>query len=907
MTNYKITEQSLINYIHTHPYYQNHYVSFKKCIYCEIDRISLFIQNKRNKFIKECENIGYILIEKKSSMNCDELQKVQKKLRKLSKFIKINKLIFEYLVNKDVIHCCNDQKNHILDRPKIKKKLKSFKKKSTLFPIFTIISNIKQYLRPKSGNTINNAVFCRKTDKYWVHKDNLECLKSLLIGYLPIYVFEKKETEDIKQNKNFEDSSEHILKPLRISSITSVYLDSPSYKTYITRLYKLQDSECIRFRWYDNNDNIIFIERKKHMDGWTGYESKKLRFKIKEYMVNKYLAGECIWEHVKEMNQPDGKSNDKYWYNLKILYAEIKHSIITHKLRPSIRTYYKRTAFQVPESNKIRLSLDEDLYMIKEKCDCFNNQCEKDNISSHQSCGIHCLSNNWRRPNLSFPFSSLSEKDLIKFPYGILELKTTTSTDQQDTSKIEELKNKMFYLVEHVHKFSKFLHGTAVLYDKEIVPYWIKQMGTGIRKENYYQGKGQWCFLGRQNKLIYIKTNNLRHENDKTEKKMILMKNDVNSIENNQKGENTSINLRFPEIDKDQFCYKTINDLNKNNKFNTLKKSFPDNNNNNNNNTHRHTCDRFFSRNNTIKRLDEVDKNNNMSNCHDVYDKFDTMNTSNQSNIDQLDETNIKTKPSHNQIRIITKINNSDSMTINNDCSHCNNKEILGFKKFGNYTNCDNNYCQMNHQNTRSIECIKGGIETDNSNLDGDWRGEDKTILIRNDKNCKCRKHNKHHIKNDKHKKEYNTSLSDSSSDSTSIKSKTPSSSSSTTILSSESTKSVKLSNIKRIAIPIRVEPKVFFANERTFLSWLHFNIFIGGLGSALVGLGDTKAVISGSVFIIVSTIFAIYALYLYMWRARRIRERDPGPYDDLVGPGILVMVFVAAMGLSLIFKIKLH
>ena len=26
----------------------------------------------------------------------------------------------------------------------------------------------------------------------------------------------------------------------------------------------------------------------------------------------------------------------------------------------------------------------------------------------------------------------------------------------------------------------------------------------------------------------------------------------------------------------------------------------------------------------------------------------------------------------------------------------------------------------------------------------------------------------------------------------------------------------------KRIALPVRVEPKVFFANERTFLSWLH-------------------------------------------------------------------------------------
>lgn len=30
----------------------------------------------------------------------------------------------------------------------------------------------------------------------------------------------------------------------------------------------------------------------------------------------------------------------------------------------------------------------------------------------------------------------------------------------------------------------------------------------------------------------------------------------------------------------------------------------------------------------------------------------------------------------------------------------------------------------------------------------------------------------------------------------------------------------------KRIALPVRVEPKVFFANERTFLSWLHCELY---------------------------------------------------------------------------------
>ena len=37
----------------------------------------------------------------------------------------------------------------------------------------------------------------------------------------------------------------------------------------------------------------------------------------------------------------------------------------------------------------------------------------------------------------------------------------------------------------------------------------------------------------------------------------------------------------------------------------------------------------------------------------------------------------------------------------------------------------------------------------------------------------------------------------------------------------------------------MRVEPKVFFANERTFLSWLHFAVILGGLAVGLLNFGD--------------------------------------------------------------------
>lgn len=107
----------------------------------------------------------------------------------------------------------------------------------------------------------------------------------------------------------------------------------------------------------------------------------------------------------------------------------------------------------------------------------------------------------------------------------------------------------------------------------------------------------------------------------------------------------------------------------------------------------------------------------------------------------------------------------------------------------------------------------------------------------------------------------------------------------------------------KRIAVPVRVEPKVYFANERTFLSWIHFSIFLGGISSALVGLGDSTARISGFLFGFVSIMFTMYALYLYRWRATRIRQRDPGPYDDMVGPTMVSVVFLLAMTANIIFS----
>lgn len=107
----------------------------------------------------------------------------------------------------------------------------------------------------------------------------------------------------------------------------------------------------------------------------------------------------------------------------------------------------------------------------------------------------------------------------------------------------------------------------------------------------------------------------------------------------------------------------------------------------------------------------------------------------------------------------------------------------------------------------------------------------------------------------------------------------------------------------KRIALPTRVEPKVFFANERTFLSWLNFTIVLGTLGVGLLNFGDKVGRISAFLFTFIAMLTMIYALVTYHWRADAIRKRGSGPYDDRFGPTFLCFFLLVAVVINFILR----
>ena len=119
----------------------------------------------------------------------------------------------------------------------------------------------------------------------------------------------------------------------------------------------------------------------------------------------------------------------------------------------------------------------------------------------------------------------------------------------------------------------------------------------------------------------------------------------------------------------------------------------------------------------------------------------------------------------------------------------------------------------------------------------------------------------------------------------------------------------------KRISLPLRLEPKVFFANERTFLSWLNFSVILGGLAVGLLNFGDRVGQISAACFTLVAMLAMLYALGVFHWRAKRIRTRGGasgsgvggfGGFDDRLGPTILTVALAAAVIVNFVLKVVL-
>ncbi|KAL7525016.1 hypothetical protein ACHAXR_000824 [Thalassiosira sp. AJA248-18] len=108
---------------------------------------------------------------------------------------------------------------------------------------------------------------------------------------------------------------------------------------------------------------------------------------------------------------------------------------------------------------------------------------------------------------------------------------------------------------------------------------------------------------------------------------------------------------------------------------------------------------------------------------------------------------------------------------------------------------------------------------------------------------------------------------------------------------------------------PVKIDPKVFFANERTFLAWMHVSVILAGASVAIVAFTEDNHSVShqlyGVILLPVAIAFILYAMVQYSRRASMIRRKAPGPYVDIVGPTVLTVILMLSIVTQ--FSIKLY
>jgi hypothetical protein len=256
----------------------------------------------------------------------------------------------------------------------------------------------------------------------------------------------------------------------RDPTITSIYFDNPNFSLYTDKVNSKPDASSLRLRWYGqlNEKPEIMFEKKVIKKGDAAEE---VRFPIKAKYVQPFLQGKYHMEKSIEKLEYRPNKNQEDIDEFKKAVAEIQGFVKERKLQPVLRANYTRTAFQIPGDDRIRISLDTNLALIREDALDMDRPC-RDPDDWHR----RDIDNN----NMEFPFKAIKKGEIHKFPYALLEIKVK---GMKKYEWIEDLTNS--HLVKESPRFSKFVQGAAKLFEDNVntFPFWLSEVDNDIRKE----------------------------------------------------------------------------------------------------------------------------------------------------------------------------------------------------------------------------------------------------------------------------------------------------------------------------------------------------------------------------------------------------------------------------------------
>ncbi|KAK3397255.1 VTC domain-containing protein [Sordaria brevicollis] len=106
---------------------------------------------------------------------------------------------------------------------------------------------------------------------------------------------------------------------------------------------------------------------------------------------------------------------------------------------------------------------------------------------------------------------------------------------------------------------------------------------------------------------------------------------------------------------------------------------------------------------------------------------------------------------------------------------------------------------------------------------------------------------------------------------------------------------------------PLQIEPKVWLANERTFLRWQHICVLLGGLAISLYTAAgrDTVAEWIAIGFILTAAFAGGWGYFLLHSRRRMIIERSGKDFDNFLGPLVVSVALMVALILNFSFAYR--
>lgn len=300
----------------------------------------------------------------------------------------------------------------------------------------------------------------------WVHPDNIIEVKTFVLRRLPVLIYNPQPSKQIEANR-------------RDPTINSLYFDNPKFTLYTDKISKTAEAASLRLRWYGqlSQGPDIYIERKTLKGGAAESDSEgaiEERLAIKGKYVKDFINGTYSMEkYVQRMKERGAKAEEVAKYESLV---ESMQSFIREKgLEPMMRAVYTRTAFQIPGDDRIRVSLDTDLALIREDC-----------LDLERSCRDP---EDWHRRDIDeaemeYPFKTLRKGEISRFPYALLEIKVLDSALHGRSKEwISDLINS--HLLKGAPRFSKFAHGIAALFDDYVnsFPFWLSEIDKDIRQD----------------------------------------------------------------------------------------------------------------------------------------------------------------------------------------------------------------------------------------------------------------------------------------------------------------------------------------------------------------------------------------------------------------------------------------